>query len=252
MDGSPLAGRTLLIHAEQGLGDTLFFLRFAPALREHRLLGAEMTETVLAGKVPVGPDAQVQYAYGFYDADRGGYFRPHRDNTTGGNNIAVGLQAGFNLTTGHYNIAIGTAGGDAEGNTIRIGLNNALPPLQLNTRLHTIKPVLRSPLGPYLQVHVGMLEPEKIGEIYNTMELLPLGLWMNTPEFTALGMRTGPTLGHVYNDPRKERLVIDLAHHNIGDTIRFDILGRVTPAKVTSVRVVDWADGRAGGRRPAE
>lgn len=99
------------------------------------------------------------------------------------------------------------------GNTIRIGLNNALPPLQLNTRLHTIKPVLRSPLGPYLQVHVGMLAPEKIGEIYSTMELLPIGLWMNTPEFTALGMRTGPTLGHVHNTPRNERLVIDLSKY---------------------------------------
>lgn len=110
-------------------------------------------------------------------------------------------------------IKIDEAAVKLRGNTIRIGLNNALPPLQLNTRLHTIKPVLRSPLGPYLQVHVGMLEPEKIGEIYNTMELLPLGLWMNTPEFTALGMRTGPTLGHVHNTPRNERLVIDLSKY---------------------------------------
>lgn len=98
-------------------------------------------------------------------------------------------------------------------NTIRIALGSALPPLQLSTELRAIKTVLRSPLGPYLQVHVGTLPAEKIGEIYNTMELLPLGLWMKTPEFTALGMRTGPTLGHVYNDPRKERLVIDLAQY---------------------------------------
>lgn len=110
-------------------------------------------------------------------------------------------------------IKIDEAAVKLRGNTIRIGLNNALPPLQLNTRLHTVKPVLRSPLGPYLQVHVGMLEPEKIGEIYNTMELLPLGLWMNTPEFTALGMRTGPTLGHVHITPRNERLVIDLSKY---------------------------------------
>src|SRR5262249_47552653 len=27
-DGSPLAGRTLLVHAEQGLGDTLHFIRY--------------------------------------------------------------------------------------------------------------------------------------------------------------------------------------------------------------------------------
>jgi putative ABC transport system permease protein len=34
---------------------------------------------------------------------------------------------------------------------------------------------------------------------------------------------------------------------NVGDTIRFDVLGRVIAAKVTSVRFVEWADSRAGG-----
>ena len=34
---------------------------------------------------------------------------------------------------------------------------------------------------------------------------------------------------------------------NIGDTVRFDVLGRVIEAKVTSVRLVEWADSRAGG-----
>ena len=32
-DGAPLAGRTILIHAEQGLGDTLHFVRFLPLVR---------------------------------------------------------------------------------------------------------------------------------------------------------------------------------------------------------------------------
>lgn len=32
-DGSPLAGRTILVHAEQGLGDTLQFIRYAPLVK---------------------------------------------------------------------------------------------------------------------------------------------------------------------------------------------------------------------------
>jgi putative ABC transport system permease protein len=34
---------------------------------------------------------------------------------------------------------------------------------------------------------------------------------------------------------------------NIGDTVRFDILGRIISARVTSIREVDWKDSRSGG-----
>lgn len=34
---------------------------------------------------------------------------------------------------------------------------------------------------------------------------------------------------------------------NVGDTVRFDILGRKLEAKVTSIRRVDWKDSRSGG-----
>ena len=42
-------------------------------------------------------------------------------NTTGSNNIALGFQAGSNLTTGSNNVDIGNLGVAAESNTIRIG-----------------------------------------------------------------------------------------------------------------------------------
>jgi hypothetical protein len=42
-------------------------------------------------------------------------------NNTGTNNIAIGFDAGLNLTTGNFNIDIGNSGVAAEGGTIRIG-----------------------------------------------------------------------------------------------------------------------------------
>jgi putative ABC transport system permease protein len=40
----------------------------------------------------------------------------------------------------------------------------------------------------------------------------------------------------------RERFGID-----VGDTVRFDVLGRIVSATVTSVRTVDWRDSRTGG-----
>ena len=107
------------------------------------------------------------------------------------------------------------------GNALRIALNKALPPLQLNTRLLEIKTRSSSPFGAFLQVSVGLQAAEKQAETQALLEQLPRGLWMNTPEFTALGMRTGPTLGHVFNALRDERLTIDLAQYP-------DLLGAAT------------------------
>lgn len=40
-------------------------MRFAEALRKHKLLNAELTETIITGKTQPGPNANRKYAYGF-------------------------------------------------------------------------------------------------------------------------------------------------------------------------------------------
>ena len=44
-----------------------------------------------------------------------------------------------------------------------------------------------------------------------------------------------------------EQFISEQFKIRVGDTVRFDVLGRVVAAKVTSVRAVEWADSRAGG-----
>ena len=44
-----------------------------------------------------------------------------------------------------------------------------------------------------------------------------------------------------------EQFISESFKINIGDTIRFDVLGRTIAAKVTSVRFVEWSESRAGG-----
>lgn len=53
-DGAPLEGRTLLVHAEQGLGDTIQFARYIPILRENGSEeGAEVTFACDPALVPL-------------------------------------------------------------------------------------------------------------------------------------------------------------------------------------------------------
>ncbi|HEX8029792.1 MAG TPA: FtsX-like permease family protein [Vicinamibacterales bacterium] len=44
-----------------------------------------------------------------------------------------------------------------------------------------------------------------------------------------------------------EQFISESFKINVGDTMRFDVLGRTIAAKVTSVRFVDWSQSRAGG-----
>jgi putative ABC transport system permease protein len=44
-----------------------------------------------------------------------------------------------------------------------------------------------------------------------------------------------------------ERSIHERFKIDVGDTVRFDILGRVINARVTSIREVDWKDSRNGG-----
>jgi putative ABC transport system permease protein len=44
-----------------------------------------------------------------------------------------------------------------------------------------------------------------------------------------------------------EQFISESFKINVGDTVRFDVLGRTIAAKVTSVRFVEWSQSRAGG-----
>jgi putative ABC transport system permease protein len=60
------------------------------------------------------------------------------------------------------------------------------------------------------------------------------------------------TSGGAAADPSVSEVSIEQSIHerfniNVGDEMRFDVLGRTIAAKVTSVRRVEWAESRAGG-----
>ena len=44
-----------------------------------------------------------------------------------------------------------------------------------------------------------------------------------------------------------EKIIADRAHLNVGDTMRFDVLGRTVSARVSSIRDVEWRESRNGG-----
>ena len=63
-DGSPLAGRTILLHAEQGLGDTIQFIRYAPLVRDRGGKVAVVCQAPLVGLLASCPGIERIVAQG--------------------------------------------------------------------------------------------------------------------------------------------------------------------------------------------
>jgi CubicO group peptidase (beta-lactamase class C family) len=88
----PLAieARIPKVEAAPGVGEAMGgsyltardLMRFARALRTNRLLSPAMTDTVVTGKVPVGP-GNARYAFGFYDVNHGTPVRGHSGGGAG-------------------------------------------------------------------------------------------------------------------------------------------------------------------------
>jgi putative ABC transport system permease protein len=58
---------------------------------------------------------------------------------------------------------------------------------------------------------------------------------------------TSPVSGGDMPEVSVERGLHERAHVDVGDVMRFDILGRVFEARVSSIREVQWEDARSGG-----
>jgi hypothetical protein len=88
----PLAIGTRIpkVEAAPGVGEAMGgsyltardLFRFARALRTNRLLSPALTDTVVSGKVPLGP-GPARYAFGFYDVDHGTPVRGHSGGGAG-------------------------------------------------------------------------------------------------------------------------------------------------------------------------
>ena len=83
---------------ESNVGD---LLRFANALREHKLLSPETTELIISGKVETHPGAASKYAYGFSDREGNGR------RIVGHNGGAPGMNADLSISWNDgYTVAV--------------------------------------------------------------------------------------------------------------------------------------------------
>ncbi|HEX4843707.1 MAG TPA: hypothetical protein VFV57_08540 [Limnobacter sp.] len=110
-------------------------------------------------------------------------------------------------------IEVDQAAVQLHGNTLRIALGQALPPMLLNTEIQALRLVEHSDKGHCVQLHVGLVDGQTTGQLYSALEQLPTGLWLQTSAFEALGMRTGPSKVHVHTQNHSTRLHIDLGRY---------------------------------------
>jgi uncharacterized protein YpmS len=100
-----------------------------------------------------------------------------------------------------------------QGNVIEIALLQALPPLTLKSQLQVVSLVPNDPNGGYVALKLGSFDQIRTVAILDAMERLPLGLWVSSPEFTALGMNTGKTLGHLLSHDPENQVYIRLKEY---------------------------------------
>ncbi len=100
-----------------------------------------------------------------------------------------------------------------QGNVIEIALLEALPPLTLKGQLQLVSLVPNDPNGAYVALKLGAFDQIRTVAILDGMERLPLGLWVSSPEFTALGMNTGKTLGHLLSHDPENQVYIRLSEY---------------------------------------
>ncbi|HEX4880548.1 MAG TPA: hypothetical protein VFV39_11925 [Limnobacter sp.] len=98
-------------------------------------------------------------------------------------------------------------------NTLSIHLGHALPPMRLNTELQALRLIERSKQGAHVQIRVGLLDTQTLGQVYSAVEQLAPGLWLKTLSLEALGMRTGPNTAHVHTPEHATRLQVELARY---------------------------------------
>lgn len=100
-----------------------------------------------------------------------------------------------------------------QGNVIEIALLEALPPLKLKGQLQLISLVPNDPNGAYVALKLSAFDQIRTVAILDSMERLPLGLWVSSPQFTALGMNTGKTLGHLLSHDPESQVFIRLSEY---------------------------------------